>query len=1090
MNFIRAILIIAALIALPSCEQSDDSLPETSQDELDRDGDGVENSVDAFPDDPAESSDLDGDGIGDNSDPDIDGDGIENTVDAFPRDPAEFSDLDGDGIGDNSDPDIDGDGVENTADAFPRDPAESSDLDSDGIGDNSDPDIDGDGIENTADTFPRDPAESSDLDGDGIGDNGDPDIDGDGFTNDEEVLAGSNPKDPNDIPGDDLRILFSQITPPITDSQYIDLNGAVYGKNIDRVYLTSEQYPGTTFSATVADDSWTSRVTLKVGDNLISAHVLGNDEEMAEASKTFQRSEPVLVKSIVFDTPANNSLVNVGRITVSGRVLSETAIDLPVVNINNSTARVIQGASPTEFIFKATVDLQIGSNIIIANSIVAGNSLQETLNINYQPEEVQLLPPAVGIISPQPGTTLATDSFILSTLISSEAGLASVTINGLTQTVSASGHIEKTLNFAGQSQLDVDIVATDKRNQVSTLNASYYRDTVAPVIQVDSIDPYPAENSITENPYNLTGTVSDPTLLQVTLNNKVLTLEPTATQNSYRFNARLALQAGQVNSINLSATDAAGNVTTSEYLLTATSDTLIEWLAPAANSEILLQNPGQTLNISARLSKVVGIGDVQIEVEGQNTSPVTLTLDTDIASGQIILPDTAGEYNLNLKVLDTNNQVLSSSSRTINLQLAQALELEIIKMTPLDEASDAEPNDFISVFFNKPVDLNLLSIQLNETVHGFNYINTDPPGLDSMNAKGYVLQEVDLDYDPVPGVFSLLPGNTTAIFYPQRELAYNADLYATINYDGQEILRRHFKIRPRPTFIEGILLDNLGQPVTGVEVSLTDLQRVTTTDSEGGYSFGFGDNAENNIPGGLHEVTVNAGLKDIRFGSIRTRINIQQGARNVIPAYTLPLLNQEIPFSYINSHATQIFNGGELSLNTEQVDLQFPNDSNEGPVHVQFLPGNSIQIPAFNEAYIPHWVYSIQPSGIKVEGDLSIDLELPTYRQSYDYAPKEGELVLLLGNNENSSHLIPVGVGEAITGNHVHSVGITHFKLLDTIALSQVMPEQRLDLRAYQQGEIDLQELTYRLQTFKYSPPKDEAEALSRANALKEQGIK
>jgi len=74
------------------------------------------------------------------------------------------------------------------------------DLDCDGIIDTVDPDIDGDGILNSSDTFPLNPGESVDTDGDGIGNNADTDDDNDGYSDIEEIAAGSNPLDANDIP--------------------------------------------------------------------------------------------------------------------------------------------------------------------------------------------------------------------------------------------------------------------------------------------------------------------------------------------------------------------------------------------------------------------------------------------------------------------------------------------------------------------------------------------------------------------------------------------------------------------------------------------------------------------------------------------------------------------------------------------------------------------------------------------------------------------------------------------------------------------------------------------------------------------------
>jgi uncharacterized repeat protein (TIGR01451 family) len=53
---------------------------------------------------------------------DLDGDGIENAVDAFPLDPTEWEDTDGDGIGNNADPPDDNDGVLDGDDIDPLEP--------------------------------------------------------------------------------------------------------------------------------------------------------------------------------------------------------------------------------------------------------------------------------------------------------------------------------------------------------------------------------------------------------------------------------------------------------------------------------------------------------------------------------------------------------------------------------------------------------------------------------------------------------------------------------------------------------------------------------------------------------------------------------------------------------------------------------------------------------------------------------------------------------------------------------------------------------------------------------------------------------
>ena len=105
---------------------------------------------------------------------DTDGDGVIDSLDAFPSDSTETRDSDGDGVGDN-------------ADAFPNDASETADSDGDGVGDNED-------------DLPNDPTETVDTDGDGTGDNADTDDDNDTHSDEDEIEAGTDPKDSESFP--------------------------------------------------------------------------------------------------------------------------------------------------------------------------------------------------------------------------------------------------------------------------------------------------------------------------------------------------------------------------------------------------------------------------------------------------------------------------------------------------------------------------------------------------------------------------------------------------------------------------------------------------------------------------------------------------------------------------------------------------------------------------------------------------------------------------------------------------------------------------------------------------------------------------
>ena len=139
---------------------------------------------------------------------DTDGDGVIDSLDAFPSDSTETRDSDGDGVGDN-------------ADAFPNDASETADSDGDGVGDNED-------------DLPNDPTETVDTDGDGTGDNADTDDDNDTHSDEDEIEAGTDPKDSESFPD------VSEISPQ--ERQENELT-----KNLKGFFTTNESasYSGT-----------------------------------------------------------------------------------------------------------------------------------------------------------------------------------------------------------------------------------------------------------------------------------------------------------------------------------------------------------------------------------------------------------------------------------------------------------------------------------------------------------------------------------------------------------------------------------------------------------------------------------------------------------------------------------------------------------------------------------------------------------------------------------------------------------------------------------------------------------------------------
>ncbi|WP_375102433.1 Ig-like domain-containing protein [Paenibacillus sp. RS8] len=189
----------------------------------DTDHDGINDKDDPFPLDATKPGnggelDTDGDGIPDSLDPDDDNDGLTDEQEIVLGTDPKKADTDGDGINDKDDPfptdaakpgtvngelDTDGDGIPDSLDP---------DDDNDGLTDEEEivlgtnpkhPDTDHDGINDKDDPFPTDAAKPGtvngelDTDGDGIPDSLDPDDDNDGIPDTEELINGTNPKQPD-----------------------------------------------------------------------------------------------------------------------------------------------------------------------------------------------------------------------------------------------------------------------------------------------------------------------------------------------------------------------------------------------------------------------------------------------------------------------------------------------------------------------------------------------------------------------------------------------------------------------------------------------------------------------------------------------------------------------------------------------------------------------------------------------------------------------------------------------------------------------------------------------------------------------------
>ncbi len=1047
----------------------------------DRDGDGFSNELELLagsdPNNPLDRpSDLDGDGIPDALDDDRDGDGRPNAEDAFPDDPTEWSDLDGDGIGDNSDPDRDGDGISNVhEEQVGTDPNDAgsvpADFDGDGVPDAIDNDRDGDGRPNAQDAFPDNPGEWSDLDGDGIGDNSDPDRDGDGFDNALEQSRGTDPNNAADYPD----TVAPQLNVNNPDGQTLDAGLVVVSglvsdpkqpySGVSSLKVRSDRFNELEFNLLIEGSSFQGEVPLALGDNRLLFTARDASGNVTEVARLIKRQ---VLASFANVQPADGSVINATSVTLQGEV--HTSVPLSELQFYVNDGRVIPSATPIEGVYRfelPDMPLQLGNNRFVLRIDSVGGSSVQTLTLQHIPDDADSIPaPELAIVAPTPGSLLSDESFRIKGRVISHAGPVSVQVDGAPFATPAGSredfYFNELVSFNGQEVVTVSIVATDTLAKQTTLTATYYRDGSAPQILLSGgLAPAPAINPVVESPVMIEGSVIDSNLAGLTLNGQPVKLQPGTVAGQYDFAVAVRVAVGAQSALQLMAHDLSGQRTTQEYILQSQATVGITPLLPGEGAEFLSRGEVIPVQVAVRTS---GLSDgVSVSARVGAGEVVALGVAGTLASGEVTLPAAGGTHRIAFEARNSAGQIVASTSREVVVVEDAAVALQLVRHEPALGAQNVEPNRAIELYFNKAIDLSQLVVEVRETLHGNTYLNLDALGLDFLNAQGYQLQEVHRDMEAVPGGLSILPGNQTVAFYPARHLGFNAELYVSVRYQGEELGHFNFKVRKLPTFVIGGVVDQFGQPLKGVRVSLPELGRTGVTNGDGSFAFGFQEAPGNEIPGGRQRLVINPDFATPGYGTQVRTLNLQEGRKNEVGLARLQELHPEIPFQLIASGQAEVsLASDELQLDLSESRLLFANGRTAGNVHVQFLPYEQLNA-RISAGAMPHWAFAVQPRGIRVEGPVGLKVRMPALGGGYDYLPEGTEHLVLVAFDPEREVIRPVGVGR-IENHQVSSVGKLNIEALDYLGYALVDPKHNELLRDVAAGDKTLQDLLAALQ--------------------------
>jgi hypothetical protein len=269
----------------------------------------------------------------------------------------------------------------------------------------------------------------------------------------------------------------------------------------------------------------------------------------------------------------------------------------------------------------------------------------------------------------------------------------------------------------------------------------------------------------------------------------------------------------------------------------------------------------------------------------------------------------------------------------------------------------------------------------------------------------------------------------------------------------------------------GGVVDQFGQPLAGIKVTLPEINRSTVTNGDGAFAFGFQEPAGQEIAGGQYRLVINADLQNPRFGMRMHKINVQAERKNEIGIYRTTELHPNAPFQIISSGQSETsFVGDELKLDLADSRILFPSASGartSGSIQFQFMPFDQLGIASMPGA-IPMWMYAAQPQGVAVEGAVSINIKMPKLSGSYEYlklfeALPGDDYVVLLGFDSEREMVSPIGIGK-IENYRVISQGPISLESLDYLGYAIVKPELQTLLKQIAEGQHSLQDLLIELQ--------------------------
>ncbi|GFE56446.1 Ig-like domain-containing protein [Geobacter sp. AOG1] len=299
-----------------------------------------------------------------------------------------------------------------------------------------------------------------------------------------------------------------------------------------------------TGNAVVAGTGWSYAATLVEGSNnfTITAQTPGSSAAVINTSVTLDTTPPALTVSAL----ADGSYTSTQTQNIAGTV---TDANLNSVTVNGQPVAVANGT------FSTAVTLAGDANVVsIVATDLLGNTSTDARTIYFNATA-----PVITIASPADNAITNLTTLTISGAVDK---IASVTVAGKAVKVDAGNNWTTTLDMvAGQNTLTV--TAVDLYGNTSTLKRTVTVDMTSPVLAIAT----PVQDLATNKPnVVLSGTVSDSSAIAVSSSVNGIITPITVTAGAFSFNVDFPGEG--VYAVQVIATDAAGNVTTSTRTIT------------------------------------------------------------------------------------------------------------------------------------------------------------------------------------------------------------------------------------------------------------------------------------------------------------------------------------------------------------------------------------------------------------------------------------------------------------------------------------------------------------------------------------------